>query len=1222
MRKIYHWLALALICAVCLMTTPIQHSEGAAAVLEMTGDTLKFEAECSQAVMTGAYEILSEMDGASGGKYVQVANGMPAQTDPNVSADGELYYPIRVAKSGVYHIWMRARCEDNGSDSFFFTTDEGTFTYDWLSLQGEWHWVKLSSAAFTAGTHYIRFNHREVKFKFDMFLITTDNSYAPVEFGDDVSQLPPAQYYNLPPIIPPAGHPRLFVRQEDLADIKANLHHPENEWAYNKLVGYANMELDGNLASLEAGLSGNVSLDEMLCAESNAFLYLIDKDPARGRKAIVNTCNYLSTVVIQPANVTRQGGAAIFLGAQVYDWCYDLLTDAEKTLIRKYMLVHASMTEAGWPPIKQTNVQDHTTEAILFRDLLSAGVALYDEDPNIYNAVAGRLFQEIIPSKNFLYQSLMFDQGVSYGSVRNFWELYAQAIFMGMGYDGVFSNNQRYLQYSQLYDRRPDGNLNTAGDNAQASAIGYDENPRTPMFLASSLYHDPYFKQEFLRCTDEAYNPVWVDYGISPAMHLIFNDVTISPRPSSDLPLVAYYGYPMGNINVRTSWDEGKNANTVVAKFGIQQQYIGNHQHLDSGHFSLYYKGALALDSGIYQSLPWVNENGATVSALGYGSTHDMRYHKNSIAHNTMLIYDPADKTTGYAAGFNDGGQSGRSSMTKAADLDDPYYTVGNVLSYGWGQDLREPDYVYLKGDITPAYSGRATQYIRTFMFLNFKDETYPAALLVYDTVESANKDFKKTWLLHSQQEPEIDGDTVTIRRDEYGYDGHLVCQTLLPKEGNRQLTKIGGAEHEFEVHGVNYKAVPNTALQESGNWRVELSPVSSARADQFLNVLQVGDGSADVPPIHSTLFQDDTYLGIKVRDKAVLLSRDGVARNEDIHINLPDNGEALQYIVTGLRAGKWQAWQGDTLIGEYGVEEGHDMLSFEAPSGTYRLTWKYANCVPKRDYKFYNHIDASAEKQTIVRMGNCYETFSNPPIVKDNLLLLPAAEYIKKLGYTANWSEDGRSCTIDVDGSLVVFTEGSQQAVVNGTIVTLETAPQKHEGVLYIPIVNIAAALKTTVTYDAFADSIRIVLPEAVLFKIEVSDDPRRVNPVHAEASGNNSDSNPYYTLDGNAGSMWAAEGDGQWIVYELEEATALSDVGILWNAGNLRKAFFEILTSSDGETFTPVYSGESNGKSTDIERYTLSDIAKDVKYVKIVGHGNTLNKMIAIKEIEFYRK
>ena len=94
-------------------------------------------------------------------------------------------------------------------------------------------------------------------------------------------------------------------------------------------------------------------------------------------------------------------------------------------------------------------------------------------------------------------------------------------------------------------------------------------------------------------------------------------------------------------------------------------------------------------------------------------------YFKRTVAHNSLLIYDPQEKfacwnygggdKTEFAA--NDGGQRmpgdrwDTCRSFKSLLSDD--YTVGNVLAHSFGPDLDVPEYSYLKGDITSAYSDK-----------------------------------------------------------------------------------------------------------------------------------------------------------------------------------------------------------------------------------------------------------------------------------------------------------------------------------------------------------------------------------------------------------------------------------------------------------------------------------------------------------------------------------
>jgi len=61
-----------------------------------------------------------------------------------------------------------------------------------------------------------------------------------------------------------------------------------------------------------------------------------------------------------------------------------------------------------------------------------------------------------------------------------------------------------------------------------------------------------------------------------------------------------------------------------------------------------------------------------------------------------------------------------------------------------------------------------------------------------------------------------------------------------------------------------------------------------------------------------------------------------------------------------------------------------------------------------------------------------------------------------------------------------------------------------------------------------------------------------------------------------------------------------------------------FEIQTSDDGSSFTTVYSGQSSGTTTAVETYDFPDVS--ARYVRILGHGNTVNSGILIAETEIH--
>ena len=286
----------------------------------------------------------------------------------------------------------------------------------------------------------------------------------------------------------------------------------------------------------------------------------------------------------------------------------------------------------------------------------------------------------------------------------------------------------------------------------------------------------------------------------------------------------------------RTGWGD----NSVIAEMKINEYNFVNHQHLDAGAFQIYYKGALAIDSGLYSG-----------SSGAYGSPHCMNYYWRTIAHNSLLIHDPQE-TFGRESYGNDGGQRLPNRRSEARDLSvllkpENGYRTGQVLAHGFGPDAHEPDFTLLQGDITDAYSKKVEQVRRSFVFLNLHNEQVPAAFVVFDRVISSDAGFRKFWLLHTQEEPRIKGRTAQVDCTEHGVRGRLTLDVVLPVAANAELASVGGPGEEFWVFGENFANDVDPRRRERssiepGAWRLELTPKTAAKEDRFLTVMQVSD--------------------------------------------------------------------------------------------------------------------------------------------------------------------------------------------------------------------------------------------------------------------------------------------------------------------------------------------------------------------------------------------
>ncbi len=110
-----------------------------------------------------------------------------------------------------------------------------------------------------------------------------------------------------------------------------------------------------------------------------------------------------------------------------------------------------------------------------------------------------------------------------------------------------------------------------------------------------------------------------------------------------------------------------------------------------------------------------------------------------------------------------------------------------------------------------------------------------------------------------------------------------------------------------------------------------------------------------------------------------------------------------------------------------------------------------------------------------------------------------------------------------------------------------------------------------------------------------------------------------PANAVDGNLATRWSANGDGQWIRFDLGAAKTVTSLKIAWFSGDTRRSRFDVQTSSDGVTWTTLVPNLlSSGTSTARETFDIPD--RTVRYVRYLGHGNTSNLWNSITEFELW--
>mgnify|MGYP000412773724 CR=1 FL=1 len=338
--------------------------------------------------------------------------------------------------------------------------------------------------------------------------------------------------------------------------------------------------------------------------------------------------------------------------------------------------------------------------------------------------------------------------------------------------------------------------------------------------LASHYGDDPIHRsvQQFNRTTPQASADEYA------YRDFLWNDPAAPTAAVEDLPL-SHCSRGPGFVYARSSWQD--DATHFFVKCGRR---FTAHQHCDVGHFGIYKHEELLGEAGHYDT---------------FGGPHDSNFYARSIAHNTLLVRDPAERVPpGFRAFVEtvpDGGQhhdwvgqvhhNGGASDAAEWYRNRELFDVGELLAY------REAGaWMYVAGDASRAYAaGKLRLFTRQILFVR------PDTFLVFDRVESTRPEFRKTVLLQAMKKPERQGEHWVIANGR----GRLFVQTLLPANADVELRE---GEAMYEVAGKRWPPKQKTGPEVE--CRMEISPRVPACRDCFLTVLTAADSSVQRVPL------------------------------------------------------------------------------------------------------------------------------------------------------------------------------------------------------------------------------------------------------------------------------------------------------------------------------------------------------------------------------------
>jgi hypothetical protein len=397
----------------------------------------------------------------------------------------------------------------------------------------------------------------------------------------------------------------------------------------------------------------------------------------------------------------------------------------------------------------------------------------------------------------------------------------------------------------------------------------------------------------------------------NPVLRFLWNDPAVVPRDPAttkegELPRHRLFR-GIGHLVLRDGW--GGDSTWIQLACG---PYFAKHDHLDAAHLVVYRRGHLAIDSG--------------ADYTDTESPHYLNHYRRTVAHNTMLVYQPGETFfwgENRWPGANDGGQRMDSSRF--------WNSVRSLEDWRRTRDLWDrcrlspvaagPAYRYARADATRAYQpSKVERFTREVVHLRDTN-----LLVVLDRVRATDPSYRKAWLLHGVGEPLVvapaagkgvgnggtsyrDASVVTFEDGQ----GRLRVHSLLPRE--RDVIVRGGPGFEFWTpgddrggawgsgqnwpldppeggplpddpyllkmwktfwDGIDRLSPSNRRAVVPGAWRMEVSPVTPSKEDVFLHVLEIGDRDAKPARLVEAV-EGHELAGAAIEDDAVVLFATG----------------------------------------------------------------------------------------------------------------------------------------------------------------------------------------------------------------------------------------------------------------------------------------------------------------------------------------------------------
>lgn len=667
------------------------------------------------------------------------------------------------------------------------------------------------------------------------------------------------------------AHPRLFFNQDTWPEVKARALNQEKEWYFelrekvdgypdNPTIEYARTALpydrreNGSYITLGYDRVEEVGVQ----AAHTAFVYRMTEDPrycAKAKRMLAVAADLYRECYEKRMTVNWYSTSRVHW-LTAYDWIYNDLTPSERRELMGPFLdtLQKLLLNPERPAIYRLNDTDHTQGFYGDRNIAwFAGLAAYD------NGIQDELALKFL-RMGYQYNRDLFayrarcagdDGGLASATCGYSMGAYPWSQFNFMytwksatGED--ISRDWPHLAYFPVWILwnwlpGPFPREFGTGDTFHYDNALYIDELYTHLANLRNFYGKlipdcaslAAYLSKGIPEKERKYTWTWAFY---PFLMTALDNAPLPANPP-DSEIYARHFEALGQIFMRSG--TGKDDTYSLFTIGAQ---IQAHKQYDENNFIIYKKGYLALDSG------------TRGEESGYQLNH---YYVQTVAHNSMLIHMPDEPLPGYW------GQTYEGKEGKVCYGGEYRALGGKCLAFETNDH-----YTYIAGDATPSYRPeKCALALRQYVFV------MPDHFIICDRVVSTNPDYKKSWLLHTQNEPMIEGNTFRADQEE----GRLFCRVLYPPDAI--MTKIGGPGMEFYAAGKNWELEPEVAEKWQneglmGKWRIETSPNSPRREDVFLHVIQACDQSVQTMD-DAEFIEGNGTVGVKIssKEKSILVT-------------------------------------------------------------------------------------------------------------------------------------------------------------------------------------------------------------------------------------------------------------------------------------------------------------------------------------------------------------